>query len=464
MMSMIENKTPIDMEDPQYGALLDDLQGNILKGHGREHVYLRLIEFTSPASEARRWIRAFGRGSVTSALKQSQQIVEYQGKRTEKLFCNLFLTRRGYEYIEISHDKIPPDPKFWAGMADSHKTLKDPPSTWEHDPNTGPIHAMALMAVTNPLEFQQEIAYIDDSLSDVARVIPQEGHAYRDNPRDQNSSRYLEHFGYLDGRSQPLFFQDQVDHEENLDGSDDYDPFAPLSLALVKDPSGHECGFGSYLVYRKLEQDVRGFKERERMPEGERKSLADELGIKTRRERVGAMVIGRFEDGTPVALSDHSNLRSAPNNFNYNDDPEGLKCPLFAHIRKMNPRTPESRIHRIVRRGMTYEDAPRTSPPTRREQRIADMPRTGVGLLFMCFQSNIEAQFEYLQKLANDVDLPTAGVGLDPLVGQGSQEMNWPIEWGKDRKLQGRFGNFVTLKGGEYFFAPCRSFFEGLPR
>src|SRR5262249_12261597 len=137
------------------------------------------------------------------------------------------------------------------------------------------------------------------------------------------------------------------------------------------------------LAYRKLEQKVQAFKQQVNR-------VAELLDIDhgADRERVAAMVVGRFQNGTPIALAARNSLRSTPNNFTYADDKDGLKCPLFAHIRKVNPRTEASRAHRIVRRGIPYGNGPVG------EQAPEPEVDTGVGLLFMCFQSSIEDQFE----------------------------------------------------------------------
>ena len=128
-----------------------------------------------------------------------------------------------------------------------------------------------------------------------------------------------------------------------------WDPLAPLSLVLRPDPGVTDPdAFGSYYVFRKLEQDVMGFAVAEHR-------LADELGLEgSDRARAGAMIVGRYRDGTPLVLSETDGFVPAKaNDFRYEphltsvgtmapSDPLGVKCPFHAHIRKVNPRrTPD---------------------------------------------------------------------------------------------------------------------------
>src|SRR5205085_9834697 len=108
----------------------------------------------------------------------------------------------------------------------------------------------------------------------------------------------IENFGYVDGRSQPLMLEEDIDDEIAKTGSAQWNPAFPLSLALVQDPGTTEpTAFGSYFVFRKLEQNVQEFKSREQQ-------VADALGLTGEdRELAGAMIVGRFEDGTPVTSS-----------------------------------------------------------------------------------------------------------------------------------------------------------------
>jgi Dyp-type peroxidase family len=277
----------------------------------------------------------------------------------------------------------------------------------------------------------------------------------------------IEHFGYADGLSQPLFFESDLEWEKqqgerthlwdpDREKTHLWDPGAGPNIALVPDPYGREgCDSGSYLVFRKLEQNVRAFKRWEY-------SLARALGLTGEdAKRAGALAIGRFEDGTPVVLQPTDGWPT--NSFTYDEDPDGVRCPLQAHIRKVNPRQPG--IPRIVRRGIPYGE--RKKEP-KNKSRLQELPTDGVGLLFMCYQKSIAKQFEVLQyALANNPRFPAKQApGIDPLIGQpgsdGVGQHKWPAHWKEPRERQKPFDfhGFVTLKGGEYFFAPSIYFLK----
>jgi Dyp-type peroxidase family len=215
---------------------------------------------------------------------------------------------------------------------------------------------------------------------------------------------------------------------------------------------------GTYLVFRKLEQNVRAFKEYEI-------HLATALGFPGDVKRAGALIVGRFEDGTPIVRQHIAGQpASIPNNFTYDDDPTGQRCPLQAHIRKVNPRKKGIHISRIVRRGITYgkrEKEPKDNPS------LEELPSEGVGILFMCYQKNIKEHFEFLQRdWASNLDFPVKGTGIDPIIGQpgstGTGEDKWPVRPGGELHRPFPVRCFVKLKGGEYFFAPSIYFFKNL--
>jgi Dyp-type peroxidase family len=462
---ILNNVEPIDPRDPRYQPLLDDLQGNILKGHGRDNTVHIFLRFSRDQQATKQLIRTFAAEYLTSASRQQEEAAHYDESGIPAgVFANFFLTYKGYEALGFSPDRIPQDQRFQAGMKRSRDELSDPdPQGWE-DLYREDIDAMILLADDDLVRLRDREQRVLQHFEDVVLAIGhgkmaiEHGRAWRNANDDA-----IEHFGYVDGRSQPLFLKSDVAWEHNIGGIDEYNPWAPLSLVLVKDPNGETAAsYGSYLVFRKLEQNVQRFKEAE-------EKLAKELSLAGEdEERAGAMIVGRFEDGTPVTLQHGEGMHHPVfNNFNYNNDRDGTKCPFHAHIRKVNPRgdsvresqgkidPAQERRHRIVRRGITYGD---------RQSNFEDRPTHDVGLLFMCSQSDIADQFEFIQRsMANEPDFVKPGTGPDPVIAQGgSQPQKWPVKWGEPdtQRVPFDFHGFVTLKGGECFFAPSISFLK----
>ena len=175
-----------------------------------------------------------------------------------------------------------------------------------------------------------------------------------------------------------------------------------LDQVLIKDPATtEENSFGSYFVYRKLEQNVKAYKENEI-------ALAKELfGAKAnqqQKELTGAYLMGRFENGMPVLMSDQQHMLNGTkvdnkkvgdiNDFDYKNDPDGAKCPFHSHVRKTNTRKEHDKAQIMARRGIVYGQ--RDVHPN--DAKLEEMPTEDVGLLFMAFQNSITGQFEIMQK------------------------------------------------------------------
>lgn len=188
------------------------------------------------------------------------------------------------------------------------------------------------------------------------------------------------------------------------------------------------------------------------------------------------MLVGRFEDGTPIQLSDEAGIiRSAViNNFDYNIDIPS-KCPYHAHIRKSNPRSSmpvgfggvqQAKKHIMARRGIPFGS--RQDEPNDGQLDNKPVLADGVGLLFMSYQASIINQFEFIQKnWVNNPGFPhldpTVPDGLDPVIGQGvpREAGAYAVKYGNPLTLaRAGFDQFVHMKGGEYFFAPSMNFLK----
>ena len=282
------------------------------------------------------------------------------------------------------------------------------------------------------------------------------------------------HFGFADGLSQPEAIKQDIDTEVAKNGGLRWNPGAPLNLLFEPDTAG---GFGSYLVFRKLEQNVRGFYQAER-------ELTAALGLPTTEAaRVEAMIVGRHRNGEPAIAQQPTDPGTPGNDFNFDGDRFGITCPFHAHIRRSNPRGDLSspgiqrpalpldseRGLRIARRGIPYGDA----DYLRDGRDSATYPDSGIGLLFMSFQARLQ-NFELQQGGSDANDFPMPNIGVDATIGRSAapiaQHWYFPAQLpgppgsqvDASGELRFTIANFVTLKGGEYFYAPGLSFLRSL--
>jgi deferrochelatase/peroxidase EfeB len=157
------------------------------------------------------------------------------------------------------------------------------------------------------------------------------------------------------------------------------------------------------------------------------------------------------EGGTIATPAEPSNR--GDNDFLYGtEDPQAVRCPIGAHIRRANPRDtlqPGSKEqisisnrHRILRVGRLYQPMEGRSP----------------GLMFICLNGDIERQFEFIQQTWLTSPAFHGLVGeQDPLTssGQGGSGYVVPTHDGPVRLKP--LPRFVKTLGGGYFFMPGRS-------
>jgi Dyp-type peroxidase family len=436
MTPLFLKSNPIQGGEVQnYQAALQSTQGNILKSHGRHFTSNVFLSFKGNAESLKAAIREFA-PSVTSAAAQAQQTAGHKRESAESIFVGFGLAAEGYRQLGCDPDKLQ-SPEFSGGMTRPGSPLLDPPvSEWEA-PFQKPIHAMVLLAHKDLSELTKQTNALLAPFAGLADPWTESG------SKILKGKETLEQFGFVDGVSQPIFFQ------SDIGGSTaNWDPGAGTNLVLVKDPFGKsddDCG--SFYVFRKLKQHVAEFKKSEAL-------FQAQLTKGQNAELAGALVVGRFRDGTPV-VSYQSRQGNTENDFIYvgplapaistGADPFDQHCPISAHIRKVNPRggtgdIATERNRRIARRGITYGDAAKDAD---------------AGLLFQCCQSNLQNQFEFLQGTWSNTPGKPSNTGTDPIAAQSTaQSQSWPSLWGSGNKITFDFGGFVKLQGGAYFFLP----------
>jgi Dyp-type peroxidase family len=463
-----ENPTPDDRR------MLDGLQPNILKGHVREVLTVLFLRFDQ-AAKGKAFLKALVAGTkplVKSAHTHLTEVKAFkdQGK-PGTAYVGVGLTAAGYTALGIAAARQPKNRPFRDGMKAGQ--LGDPASASWDAHFRGTIHAVVLVGDQLKAAHDAALAKVLALIGAGIVILGQETGRGRHNENGDG----IEHFGYVDGRSQPLFLTEDVrDETLGADGTSTWDPRFGAKRVILPDPAAPDPAhdFGSYFVFRKLEQNVKRFKQEEA-------KLAVRLGLTGEdAERAGAMIVGRYEDGTPLAIqSGEGSHHPVQNDFDYDSDigdgtpttdGGGGKCPHFAHIRKMNPRGSggfeshaAERLHIMARRGQTY--GIRTD--NLNDGQLNNKPTKDVGLLFMAFNANIEEQFEFVQNIwANNAGFPRMAPGRtapgpDLVIGQSPRgQIDCPVLWGADfkkpahHKLTAPVPQTVTMKGGEYFFMP----------
>ncbi|HEX4813727.1 MAG TPA: Dyp-type peroxidase [Nonomuraea sp.] len=438
--------------DADTKAMLDNLQPNILRAHVREHMSILFVRFNDVAA-GRAFLRHIATTKMKSAREHLEEVRDFSARgRRGTPYVGIGVSKAGYRDLghSVEDMRMFGDQAFRDGMKRRVEVVGDPPvEQWERAYQRE-IHAVILIGDD---EHDTVAALRDEILGELpesARLLGEETGRGMRNPAGDG----IEHFGYVDGRSQPLFLKDEVDREPKKR----WDPAFPLANVLVPDPLAPNPvrHHGSYLVFRKLEQNVRAFKEIER-------DLADGLGLTgADRDRAGAMLVGRFKDGTPLTSKPKPGGGPVANDFTYDGD-DGTKCPFSGHVRKTNPRS-FGRGVIMARRGQTYgerADAPWDDAPP------DDRPSGEVGLLFMAFTGSLVDQFEFTQQSwANNSDFEVPATGHDPVIGQGDRDIKvtFPKVWGKPELSlpQDQVPQTVTMRGGEYFFAPSLAYLRRL--
>jgi Dyp-type peroxidase family len=227
---------------------------------------------------------------------------------------------------------------------------------------------------------------------------------------------------------------------------------------------------GSYLAYRKLQQDVAAFW-REAYARAELEApFASPIERDAAARRVAASWIGRWPNGAPLALypeQEPVDPRRGSNDFGYRaSDARGFACPIGAHARRANPRDSLGdgataslgavRRHRILRRGRLY--GPKLAGPF-----PCSDDRVPRGILFMALGASLGRGFEFVQQnwlnnpkfggLSGERD-PLLGNARDPLAPDRPRTFTRATPLARERQVG--LARFVRVRAGAYLFVPSR--------
>lgn len=407
------------------GDFLQNIQGNILKGHGRPNACLIFWQCDwSGARPAGFWSEVFAK--VTSAASQKNHAL-LAGANPDEVFRSFALTAKGM--IAMAVNDPPEDPRKPLEALRKNPAVENPFTSFNFSPNPAPnLPAATPDWAKGEVDCVWQIACNDLNqllTTEVPALIELGARFGLTTTATEKLLKWRdgrEPFGFRDGISVPGFFQSDVIRDK-LGG-----PWATMPLEQVLIGPGvslddkHEGG--ALHVLQKFEQDVAAF----------RKFEADS-GI----AELGSLLVGRTRDGEPLAPRLPPPLGVNPqNSFDFETDPAAkngctpaMVCPFHAHIRKMNTRTegkngadglpgPEVRKAQLVRRGMVFD-------PDGKLTTVAPWPTGGVGLMFMAYTANIETTFNQLfNHWVSDRAVPSYSPdGADPILGGTGSTWAW---------------------------------------
>ena len=519
----------------------DEIQGNVLPGFMKPYMAVAALTIGDVA-RAKRWLAAVAPRITTlgEAMQSRAKVRAHRGLGPERLsrlgavpaglndvWLNIAMSSGGLAKLLRGGDHAGDvdrftDAGFQRGLAARSSLLGDPtnpcaegnPAKWLFGGPGREADVLLILAADREYEGARLLAQVraDAVAHGLAVLYEESGHKL-----DAIGS---EHFGFQDGISQPgvrgrlpgfpggYITPRAIDPSRLPDAwlyglpgqylvwpgefvfgypRSGADPLVPGQVNL---PGPAWSRNGSYLVFRRLRQDVAGFRAFLAKSAAE---LSGQPGFKgVTPEWVGARLLGRWPSGAPVArvpYEDNPELgvdRLANNVFGFaadgaddplvtglkagqwpdaKADPLGLTCPMAAHIRKVNTREAAGDMggrrasfnRRILRRSQAFG-------PALGERSGHDPAHGNRGLLFACYQASIEDQFEFLcNGWMGSSRRPRSPSGFDMVIGQNGmpgdhRERSCTVFGpGAASARLTTMSDFVVPTGGGYFFSPSVS-------
>lgn len=479
-----------------------DIQGDVLAGFNKDHRVYLFYSFSDQAS-GRAWLK-----ELIPFLAKTKDVADFNARfsaaraanhgvdpsNLKATWVSVSLTFNGLTTLFHANSQAATDistlfPHFAQGPAadasvfnNGDKDFNNPndpnnasdPKNWRFGSDNS-IHAMLNIQADDPNDLAAKVQeqQVLANKHGMHLLFRQDGETL---PQPLTGH---EHFGFKDGISQPgvAGFDPADPHDPNPDpqavlghvqgspGTEiiaagefilgeptEQDPiFPPPGFSNPSFPQAPFTGLnwmknGSFQVVRRLNQNVAGFRD------GIASALPADGSMNV--DQLGAKIVGRWKSGTPIDLSPDkdNNLTDGAkiNDFNFANDDQGLRCPRFAHIRKVYPRDHDfdgNRAKRIIRRGVPFG-------PSFDQDASAER-----GLFFVAYMSSIEDKFEFLEGAwVNSQFFPfDVPQGPDAVIGSEFGAGPCTIQRQGKPALQATFKRFVDTTGTLYAFTPSLS-------
>lgn len=451
-----------------------DVQGLTLFAY-RQHPRSRFFLLRFGAGQPRQWLRR-ALIDVTSGDED----------REGRYRFNVAFSARGLAALGLDEEDLRTfQREFVQGMSHPERSHvlgdrdSDATELWQWGNAAAPVDAVAMLYARTDEDLQARAEEVQKSLEKFGISALVEDVSLADGGR--------EHFGFLAGLAQPyvkgsgrkrqrgqakLATGELVLGYPNAYGRVNEVPSAKRRRGTREHPyfvegSKERVGLGNngtYLVVRKLQQDVAAFWQY-CWDAARAEGAAD---VPSRAKLIASRMVGRWPNGVPLVEAPESEppARRELADFRFRErDADGLRCPFGAHVRRANPRDTfgetakeglrDSNLHRLVRRGRAY--GPKLP---------GDMPRgdDGVarGLYFVALNADIRRQFEFVQQTwLNGCKFAGLSGERDPLVGRDARDADdelsprpFTVPARPVRQRYEHLPKVVHVRGGEYFFLP----------
>ena len=469
---------------------LADIQGFVTSGYGHlplgRYVFIRIHD----ASRAQQYL-----AGLLPRVTSSATWPTVNGKKVKPTSAvNVAFTAAGLAALGLPERvRCTFPPEFQDGIATPARsailgdTEESAPAQWEFGGSADSvIHVAVLVHGATIADVERECSFHRDLVSAAAGGVTE---LSLDTQEGYRSREGHEPFGFRDGIAQPSIRgipdDDGVPTGEFILGYENHYGLVPPTpvvpdqfpgsslLSLLENPYHassrvRDLGLnGTYVVYRKLQQDVAGFwqfMQREALRAVGRADASHMLWVASR-------MMGRWPSGAPLAVApERDDPRMQDHDkFLYDDDANGFACPLGAHVRRTNPRAvlkpygiaeslSMTEAHRLLRRGRVF--GPPLFDPAIPEA-VIDLADDGErrGIHFFCVNASIKSQFEFVQQTwCNNPRFGGLTGNRDPITGDNGRADAPACHMEIPRRpvtyRTAALPRFVTVKAGAYLFMP----------